>query len=241
MESKIPKVRWEEMTPSEFAAALAAKPVAYFPLGLLEWHGDHLPLGLDALKIHGICCRLAREIGGVVMPPSYHNRPGFGSFIGTLTYSADLVTAMIQETLVQLEKCGFKAALVITGHYGPVQVDTVKRAVAGFAAAGHTLRVWGGPEYEGLDPAPADHAGPWETSFALALFPELVSMDAFQKGPCPIRRYDPSWADPAYREQEGREWIWSEDLRATAAKERGERAIRAIVDRAREVVEELLK
>ncbi|MCL6432570.1 MAG: creatininase family protein [Anaerolineae bacterium] len=44
--------KWEELTPSEFVAAVRERPVAFVPLGLLEWHGEHLPLGTDMLKIY---------------------------------------------------------------------------------------------------------------------------------------------------------------------------------------------
>ena len=65
------KVQYEEMLPHEFEAALAAFPVAYVPVGSLEWHGRHLALGNDALKAHGILVRTAQKYGGVVLPPTY--------------------------------------------------------------------------------------------------------------------------------------------------------------------------
>ena len=40
-------VQYEEMLPDEFRAALAAFPVAYVPFGSLEWHGRHLPYGVE--------------------------------------------------------------------------------------------------------------------------------------------------------------------------------------------------
>ena len=48
------KIRYEEMLPAEFLDAVQHMPVFIVPLGLLEWHADHLPLGQDALKAHGI-------------------------------------------------------------------------------------------------------------------------------------------------------------------------------------------
>ena len=46
----MPKVRYEEMLPSEIVAARTACPIVYVPLGTLEWHGEHDAVGLDALK-----------------------------------------------------------------------------------------------------------------------------------------------------------------------------------------------
>ncbi|MBI2940655.1 MAG: creatininase family protein [Chloroflexi bacterium] len=66
------RVQYETMTPSEMVKARARRPVAYLPLGILEWHGPHLPLGLDALKAHALCCRFAERTGGVVFPTFWY-------------------------------------------------------------------------------------------------------------------------------------------------------------------------
>jgi creatinine amidohydrolase len=65
------KVRYEEMLPREIKEAREKMPVAYLPMGILEWHGEYLPVGNDALKAHALCCRMAGEIGGLVMPAFY--------------------------------------------------------------------------------------------------------------------------------------------------------------------------
>ena len=56
--------RYETMLPHEFLKAVEECPVFIIPTGLLEWHGDHLPLGLDALKIHAIALNIAQKLGG---------------------------------------------------------------------------------------------------------------------------------------------------------------------------------
>ena len=62
------KVQYEEMLPHEVVAARTACPVAYLPVGTLEWHGVHNPVGLDTLKARALCVRAAEEFGGVAMP-----------------------------------------------------------------------------------------------------------------------------------------------------------------------------
>lgn len=44
------KILYEEMRPEEFLESLNEFPVAYLPLGSLEWHGLHMPLGADGLQ-----------------------------------------------------------------------------------------------------------------------------------------------------------------------------------------------
>ena len=56
------------MTPAEIVAARERRPVAFVPLGPIEWHGPHLPLGTDAIHAGHIARRLAEELGGVVLP-----------------------------------------------------------------------------------------------------------------------------------------------------------------------------
>ena len=63
------KVRYTELLPHEFRRRLADRPVAYLPLGTLEWHGEHLPLGSDGIISEGLMVRCARELGGIVLPP----------------------------------------------------------------------------------------------------------------------------------------------------------------------------
>ncbi|MCL2708582.1 MAG: creatininase family protein [Defluviitaleaceae bacterium] len=61
-------VRYAEITPAVFKRRIASAPIAYLPMGTLEWHGEHLPLGSDGLQAAGFFERLAKRIGGVVLP-----------------------------------------------------------------------------------------------------------------------------------------------------------------------------
>ena len=70
------KVQYEEMLPHELAVAIEEFPVAYVPVGSLEWHGRHLPLGNDAMKAHAICVCAAQKYGGVVVPPTFWGHMG---------------------------------------------------------------------------------------------------------------------------------------------------------------------
>jgi creatinine amidohydrolase len=59
---------YSDLTPAEFKDRIEKCPVAYIPLGTLEWHGDHLPLGSDGLQSEGFFKLLAKEFGGIVLP-----------------------------------------------------------------------------------------------------------------------------------------------------------------------------
>jgi creatinine amidohydrolase len=66
------EVRYERLRPHQIREAREACPVAYLPIGTIEWHGLHNPVGLDTLKIHGLCIRCAEAGGGLVFPPLYY-------------------------------------------------------------------------------------------------------------------------------------------------------------------------
>ena len=58
-------MRYEFTKPEEYRAIKATVPIAYLPWGAHEWHGLHNPLGLDTLKVHGICQALCAATGGI--------------------------------------------------------------------------------------------------------------------------------------------------------------------------------
>ena len=65
----VDKVDYEELLPHEFQARLAHRPVAYLPIGTLEWHGVQNALGADFLQSRGLFRRAAQRFGGIVLPP----------------------------------------------------------------------------------------------------------------------------------------------------------------------------
>lgn len=62
------KTHYAELLPWEFEEKIREFPVAYLPLGTLEYHGRHLPLGADGIQAEGLFTKLSTEIGGIVLP-----------------------------------------------------------------------------------------------------------------------------------------------------------------------------
>ncbi|MSR82822.1 MAG: hypothetical protein EXS58_07835 [Candidatus Latescibacteria bacterium] len=184
------EVRWEQMFPDQLEAAFAACPAVYFAYGLCEPHGPQNALGLDALKAHAILVQVAREHGGIVAPPDYWHIHELG---GYAIWAAENVgevrpwmTAMppwmhfknICYHLRAAEVLGFRAALLLTGHYGPNWRDL--QTLCGLIQPYLRLQVYGLPDFEANKPgfpgdgASGDHAGKVETSLLWALRPECV-------------------------------------------------------------------
>jgi creatinine amidohydrolase/Fe(II)-dependent formamide hydrolase-like protein len=66
------EVRITHLHPRELRERRDACPVAWIPVGTIEWHGKHLPLGVDGIIAEELCLKGAREIGGVAFPPAYY-------------------------------------------------------------------------------------------------------------------------------------------------------------------------
>jgi creatinine amidohydrolase len=233
--------KMEEMTPDVFLEAIEHKPVFFVPTGLMEWHGDHLPLGLDALKAYSICLSTAKKIGGgVVLPPNYYGRPGFSGYTGTMTYSEACVDLLFTELFGQLKKLGAKVIVLLTGHYGGCQMDFIKRVSSYYTRENPDIKIIAQAEYEGIEidgKVPSDHAGKWETSMFWYLYPYLTHMDKYKMTTNKKKLYDNPPND-FYKEKE--EWIWSEDLSKSASMALGERAIEAICSRLASEIQGLL-
>jgi len=234
------KFKAEEMTPAEFRAAMEEKPVVILATGILEWHGDHLPLGTDALKMRAIAERLAARTGALLLPQNWFGVVGFDEMLGTITFSKDLVKRLLAEFFENLEKMGAKLIVFLTGHYGPYQVETITEAAQEYTARS-SVRIIAQPEYEGTDfsglPCEPDHADKYETSLMMVARPELVQMDKLTPEleiPHVYPYRDNPWG---FHSPQGT-WRWSEDLAATASPALGERLMTALLDHLSRRIEE---
>ena len=85
-----PVVEYEYLLPYQFAARIEAHPLVYVPVGSLEWHGEHMALGNDAIKMHALCCEAACLGGGIVFPPVYYGIPYMVGYGQQYTHDANL-------------------------------------------------------------------------------------------------------------------------------------------------------
>jgi creatinine amidohydrolase len=154
----MPKVRYEEMLPHEVVEAREKCPVAYIPIGGIEWHGEHNCLGLDTVKAHALAMRCAEVGGGVAMPALFwgENR------------ESHLMEANGDPNGKIAEK--------IAGHYPLLRHA---RAACDWYSLDGKSQAWAVTGYELVRdqiPDAGDHAAGWETSLMMALRPELVDL-----------------------------------------------------------------
>ncbi|MEC9259311.1 MAG: creatininase family protein [Candidatus Poribacteria bacterium] len=182
-------VQWERMLPAEFRLAFEKLPVVFLPLGTVEWHGEHDALGLDALKAHALCIRAAKKSGGIVHPPLYGgmgglNKPATVKMEPENSWENYLLRPWLEKMCSEFHRLGFKAIIMLTGHYGHNQ-QIVVREVATRMTERLQVSVLGIPEYWlALDAGYlGDHAGIGETSLLWHLEPDLVAIDRIKIDP----------------------------------------------------------
>jgi len=187
-------VSYELLRPAQIKTLRERCPVAYIPLGTLEWHSFQNPLGTDGLKAHAICCEAALRHGGIVLPPLFQGWMGYDNWgpAGWSSYTlAYNDTAVIEGLLTGMMRAllaaGWKVFAGVTGHDVPEQVAVFERALAAAAAnwgSGARPSATGFALMEGALHTPdaqlpfgMDHAGAWETSCMMYVCPSSVDLE----------------------------------------------------------------
>jgi creatinine amidohydrolase len=183
------EARWEWLRPAEFRVRQAALPVVYLPLGTVEWHGEHNVLGLDALKAHALCVQAAQRAGGIVHPPLYGGMGGLdkpATVVMEDEYSWEnyLLRPWLERLCSECCRQGFRAVVILTGHYGHNQ-QIVVRETAVRMSERLQVPVLGTAEYWLAQDVGylGDHAGIGETSLMMHLFPGSALLERLASDP----------------------------------------------------------
>jgi creatinine amidohydrolase len=118
-ESKL-SCSYDELTAPDFVKAVKqSSGVCLLPLGILEKHGPHLPLGTDIFECRKIAFTAAEQEYCVVFPTYYAGQINEAKHQpGTIAYSPDLLWKMLQETCEELSRNGLKKIIIVNGHGG---------------------------------------------------------------------------------------------------------------------------
>jgi creatinine amidohydrolase len=112
--------KMEELTSPEFASAVVKSGgVCIIPLGIIEKHGPHLPLGTDLFEAREVAFTAAKKEYAVVFPPYFTGQIFEAKHQpGAIAYSADLMWKMLEETCTELSRNGMKKIILLNGHGG---------------------------------------------------------------------------------------------------------------------------
>ena len=176
-------VKWEELTAPDFVKAIdKAQHTCILPMGVVEKHGPHLPLGTDVINARYRSVQAAQKEYAVVFPEYY-----FGQIFeathepGTIAYSARLLLDLLQETTNEMSRNGCKKIIIVNGHGGnpdmlrffaQSQLASPRDYVVYVSFGPRTVK--GGPPMKSSFDM---HAGEGETSNVLVSRPDLVHLD----------------------------------------------------------------
>jgi creatinine amidohydrolase len=115
-------VRIEKMAWQQFAAAVERCPAAIIPVGALEPHGRHAPLGTDPYIAHEIALRLGEATGALVHPALPVGPMDVGyEFLdlpGAISVDPKIVIDLIVNIGCELHRNGIRRIVLVNGH-GP--------------------------------------------------------------------------------------------------------------------------
>jgi creatinine amidohydrolase len=180
----------EDITSPMFPAAVEkAGGVCVIPLGIIEKHGPHLPLGTDLFEAREIASRAAGKEYAIVFPPYY-----FGQIFearhqpGAIAYSNELMWKILEESINELNRNGVKKIILLNGHGGNTsflqyfcqsQLSARRNYIVVLFQGGADQAM--DKEINSLEKAKLDgHAGEEETSMMYVIRPDLVDLNAIK-------------------------------------------------------------
>jgi creatinine amidohydrolase len=123
-----------EMRTPEFLALPREQTVILFPVGVMEDHGPHLPLGMDLIHAQA----LTQELGLAIEA----TQPGWKAVLMqgaplainantshlALTQRAHVLRDFLVDTCLDLHRLGFRHFVAVTGTLGPRQLTAIEDA-----------------------------------------------------------------------------------------------------------------
>ena len=181
--------RWDELTAADWPKALEkSSRTCILPIGILEKHGPHAPIGSDLIHVREWAARATKKEYAVVFPDYFYGQINEARHQpGTFSLPTHLVMELLDSTCSEIARNGFNKIVIINGHGGNpnliryfIQAQLERRrdyAVYFFepttdSSVNEKIR-----KIRKSDPATDQHAGERETSTLLYLRPDLVKIN----------------------------------------------------------------
>lgn len=202
---------------------LREQPVVLLPVGALEQHGPHLPLGTDGLLSAAVSADAAALLGGLVAPTlsyGYKSQPKCGGgqhFCGTTSVDAATLIGSVRDAVREFARHGLQKLVIVNGHFEN-QWFLIEGIDLGLRDVGTSspmevmrLEYWdfmtsktlGHVFPEGFPGFALEHAAVLETSMMQHYHPSLVRLDLIpDDGPADFPPYEiypirPEWVPPS--------------------------------------------
>jgi len=205
-----------EMLPEEIINARDASGCAFIPVGPIEWHSFHLPVGTDALIAEQICILVAENVNGVYFKPlnlgtdEYRGEKNlkqwgfdkndviFGMNFPELPIvceycSVEELKSNTRRRINFVKNCRFRRAFVVNHHGGRGQNEYLKEICDEFNSKDFIVEFVNSYRFltlkeEKLSLNYGGHAGISETTFLMAFRPDLVDLTKVPKGKLSVRQ-----------------------------------------------------
>ena len=182
-------MRWEELSVPDVERLDRDRTVLVLPVGSVEQHGLHMPVGTDTILAHSIALAAAERLDKrvAVLPPPWF---GFSAhhmrFPGTVTLRAETMMALLEDIVASVVAHGFRRLLIVNGHGGNNGVIDVLASTLGHRFYGKA-RIAGLTYFQLARGAIAElresraggmgHACEFETAMMQHVRPDLVVID----------------------------------------------------------------
>ena len=173
------------MTVPEVEAFLDKSDMVIIPVGALEQHGNHLPIGTDFINGVERCKLIAQERDILAAPVLMVGQsPYHMGFAGSVSLKAETIIDVHLQAVESLIHHGFKRFIIMNSHGGnraitTLLVDQINQTTAGVAVSfGEAVRPFMEPSTVPPSKVLDRHGGTSETSNSLYLMPSLVDIDA---------------------------------------------------------------
>jgi creatinine amidohydrolase len=193
MNRSVPVHHLAALSWTAFRQLASRRLIALLPLGAIEAHGPHLPLGTDiviaeAMARAGADLLDARGFDVVVLPTlPMAPAPFAAAFAGTIDTAPAATASMIEAVARSLQQHGVRAVVIANAHHDPAHVAAIRDAVAQIQREQPgllifpdlTRRRWASRLTDEFQSG-ACHAGRYETSVVLAADPSQVASDVMR-------------------------------------------------------------
>ncbi len=207
-------VLMEHLTTVDLNQHLSAGGLVFLPVGTLEPHGRHLPVGTDTLCAREVSIELARRFSGIVAPPLGYGLTNLLAQTPPSSFFPEpLYQAFVEAILDSLAQHGFSPLVIVNGHGGNRDaLKTVARAFIKRRPVALSVIHWwhfAEPPAREVYGSSGGHAANEETAAMLFFEPELVRQELYAPDEDDFTPSDAMWCYPP----PGEVLIYNEDPR----------------------------